>query len=90
MIVKYFATIRDLTGETARPIEGAPRDVRELLQQLAQSYGAPFRRAVFAGDELHDQIILLVNGRNVRYLQGLATTLQPDDEVSIFPMVAGG
>jgi molybdopterin synthase sulfur carrier subunit len=93
MTVKYFATIRSYTGETARRIDGAPSDLRELLTQLAQRYGAPFRRAVFADGEdgrLHDQIIILVNGRNVRHLQQLDTPLAPDDEVSIFPMVAGG
>ncbi len=96
MTVKYFATIRSYTGETARRIDGAPTDLRELLTQLAQRYGAPFRRAVFADgtdgadESLHDQIIILVNGRNVRHLQRLDTPLAPDDEVSIFPMVAGG
>ena len=62
------------------------------LTQLAQVYGAPFRRAVFAGDAdaLNAAIIILVNGRNVLYLQGLDTPLHADDEVSIFPMVAGG
>jgi molybdopterin synthase sulfur carrier subunit len=45
---------------------------------------------VFSGAELSGEIIILVNGRNVRYLQGLETPLAADDEVSIFPMVAGG
>ena len=49
-----------------------------------------FREAVFSGDELSAAIIILVNGRNVLYLQGLDTPLEAGDEVSIFPMVAGG
>lgn len=90
MTVKYFATIRTYTGETERRVRGAPTDLRELLTTLAQRYGAPFRRAVFAGGDLHREIIILVNGRNVLYLNGLDTPLATDDEVSIFPMVAGG
>jgi molybdopterin converting factor small subunit len=31
-----------------------------------------------------------VNGRNVHFTGGLDTPLSPDDQVSIFPMVAGG
>jgi molybdopterin converting factor small subunit len=45
---------------------------------------------VFDGDDLHGEIIIFVNGRNVRHLQMLDTPLQDDDEVSIFPMIAGG
>ncbi len=90
MTVKYFATIRTCTGETARRLDDAPANLRELLTALAARYGTSFRRAVFAGDELSSEIIILVNGRNVLYLQALNTPLSADDEVSIFPMVAGG
>lgn len=90
LTVKYFATIRTYTGETVRHLDDAPASLRELLTALAGRYGTSFRRAVFAGDELNHEIIILVNGRNVLYLQGLDTPLTVGDEVSIFPMVAGG
>jgi MoaD family protein len=90
MTVKYFATIRTYTGETERHIDDAPAGLRELLTSLATRYGTTFRRAVFSGDRLSGEIIILVNGRNVLYLEGLDTPLAANDEVSIFPMVAGG
>ena len=100
MTVKYFATIRSYTGEPERRLDDVPADLRELLATLAQRYGTSFRQAVFANAgasgaelpsaELSDAIIILVNGRNVLYLQGLDTPLEADDEVSIFPLVAGG
>ncbi|MCX6363068.1 MAG: MoaD/ThiS family protein [Actinobacteria bacterium] len=90
MIVKYFATIRTYTGETERRIDDAPAGMRELLTSLAARYGTAFRRAVFSGDQLSGEIIILVNGRNVVHLEGLDTPLKASDEVSIFPMVAGG
>ncbi len=90
MIVKYFATIRTYTNENFRRVEGPPATLGPLLEQLAARYGKPFRRAVFAGDELSPEIIILVNGRNVAYSGRLEAPLADDDEVSIFPMVAGG
>ena len=90
MTIKYFATIRAYTGEAARRLESTPATLRELLTALTERYGASFRRSVFAGEELNPQIIILLNGRNVLYLQGLDTPLAEVDEISIFPMVAGG
>jgi molybdopterin synthase sulfur carrier subunit len=90
MKVKYFATFRDLTGEKERTIDDPPATVEELLALLCARYGTPFRRAVFDGEDLSHFLVLLVNGRNVRHTGGLATPLGEDDNVSVFPMVAGG
>jgi sulfur-carrier protein len=90
MTVRYFATIRTYTGESERRLVDAPTTLRELLTALVARYGTLSRGAAFAGDDLNPEIIILVNGRNVLYLRGLDTPLGKDDEVSIFPMVAGG
>jgi molybdopterin synthase sulfur carrier subunit len=90
MIVKYFATIRTYTSENERRVDDPPATLGPLLETLAARYGASFRRAVFAGDELSPEIIIMVNGRNVVYTGRLQTPLAADDEVSVFPMVAGG
>jgi MoaD family protein len=90
MIVKYFATVRTYTGENERRVDDAPATLGPLLETLSTRYGRPFRRAVFVGDELNPEIIILVNGRNVVYSGRLEAPLAEDDEVSIFPMVAGG
>ena len=90
MIVKYFATVRTYTGENERRVDDVPATLGPLLETLSTRYGRPFRRAVFAGDELNPEIIILVNGRNVVYSGRLEAPLAEDDEVSIFPMVAGG
>ena len=90
MNIKYFATFRDLTGEMSRAIDDPPGDVAGLLELLSERYGTAFRRAVFEDDDLSPFLILLVNGRNVRISGALATPLHADDNVAVFPMVAGG
>ena len=90
MIVKYFATIRTYTGENERRVADPPATLGPLLETLAVRYGTSFRRAVFDGNELSRQIIILVNGRNVVYTGRLQAPLAADDEISIFPLVAGG
>ena len=88
--IKYFATFRDLTGETASVLENPPATVGELLEVLSARYGTPFRRAAFEGEDLSPFLVLLVNGRNVRHTGGRTTPLREQDEVCVFPMVAGG
>jgi molybdopterin synthase sulfur carrier subunit len=88
--IKYFATFRDLTGEMSFHLGDPPADVAGLLELLSIRYGTAFRCAVFEGDELSPFLILLVNGRNVRISGGLATPLNTHDDISVFPMVAGG
>jgi len=89
MKVRYFAYIRNLTG--AKEIEiGHCSTLRELLLKLCEKYGDSFRNKIFVNDNLSNEIIILVNGRNIVHLQGLETLLNPEDEISIFPVVAGG
>ena len=39
---------------------------------------------LFPGGELNRDIEVLVNGRNIAFLSGLATPLMPDDHVTVF------
>lgn len=90
MHIKYFATFRELAGERSFDLDDPPADVAGLLELLSTRYGDAFRRAVLRDGRLGPELILLVNGRNVRLTGGLATPLTPQDDVSVFPMVAGG
>ncbi|MHB9863584.1 MoaD family protein [Streptomyces sp. YIM S03343] len=90
MHIKYFATFRELTGERSFDLDDPPADIAGLLELLSTRYGEKFRRAVLADGQLGPELILLVNGRNVRLTGGLATPLTTRDDVSVFPMVAGG
>lgn len=89
MIVKYFAYIRDYTGAKEIEIDHFPT-LNDLLLKLCERYGAKFRNKIFSNGNLSNEIIILVNGRNIVHLQGLDTCLSSDDEISIFPVVAGG
>ncbi|MCQ1530201.1 ubiquitin-like small modifier protein 1 [Lutispora saccharofermentans] len=89
MKVKYFAYIRDYTGTKEIQIEHCDT-LYELLIKLCKKHGARFESKIFKDSFLSSEIIILVNGRNIVHLQGLDTFLSPEDEISIFPIVAGG
>jgi molybdopterin converting factor small subunit len=63
-----------------------------LLAQLGLSLLEPkFKSWVLKEDgSLGEMCIILVNGHDIRELDGLATRLHPKDSISFFPPVAGG
>ncbi|MCD6276197.1 MAG: MoaD family protein [Thermoplasmata archaeon] len=81
--VKFFATLRDITGVREINVEGV-KNIKELLEILYSRYGERFRK------EMERKNMILVNGRNVLDLQGYETKIEEEDEISIFPPVGGG
>jgi MoaD family protein len=90
VIVRFFASIRDITRE--KEIEwGAPAPtLGALLHQLSDRYGPGFRGWVLDGERLGDAAIVLVNGQDARHQDGVNTKLAPQDVIAILPMMAGG
>ncbi len=86
---KFFASFRDLFGGRAREVEvPAGRTVRDVLDLLCDT---PARRqAVFEGDGLRPDLIVLVNGVPVGSPAGLRTALAEGDTLAVFPMLGGG
>lgn len=94
MIIRFFATMRTVTGssETSLP---APETLQALLEELSERYGRAFDREIWLfrdgrKEDLIPGVIILVNGRHYLHLDRLATRLEENDIVSLFPPVAGG
>jgi molybdopterin synthase sulfur carrier subunit len=79
--VKLFATIRKAAGE--KSYRSSAGSVKEVLKEVEERYGSGMARYL-------KNCTVLVNGRNVAYLKGKRTRLQDEDEVSLFPPLAGG
>jgi MoaD family protein len=90
MVIRFFASIRNITG--VKEIEwGEPvPTVGDLLRLLSERYGPEFRRWVFDGESLGSAVMVVINGNDARHHGGLATRLTPSDIVSLLPMMAGG
>ena len=90
VVVKLFAGVRDAFG---RPeVDAACGDGTDLLAVLSAVCDTPaHRRVLFLdGGSLRPELQVLVNGRNVRFLDGLRTPLEGGDRVAVFPPMYGG
>ena len=89
MQVRLFGTLRLFAG--AKAIEVETEDtVRSLLGKVTTQCPA-LREKVFDEEgSLRNSIHVLVNGRSIRYLDGLDVPVQESDRVALFPAVGGG
>lgn len=97
VVVKPYLFLRQVLGykEAVLDIpEGT--SVRQLLQILRHEHKMPEKFNTAGGQiTLLDEekivgLIVLVNGRNIKQLQGLNTVLSNEAVISLFPPAAGG
>ena len=87
--VRIPTPLRKLTGDQDT-VAADGSDLRQCLEGLEARYPGLKERLCDESGELRRFVIVFVNGEDVRFLQGLDTSLKAGDEVSIVPAVAGG
>ncbi len=91
MKIEVYATLRDIVGAKSIYLDDVTEmTIEQMLQALYVKY--PALRAKLTGnrDELYPAINIMINGRDMRYINGLKTVVTSRDAVSIFPPVGGG
>ncbi len=92
MKINFYATLRQVVGGKTVELTTRPgTTVQAILEALLERYPG-LRPQMYAPDgQLYRHVHVLVNGRDVQYLEdGLATPLASADTVNIFPAVGGG
>jgi MoaD family protein len=90
MVIRFFASIRNITGVKEIEWDEPTPTLGDLFRLLSDRYGPEFRRWVLDGEDLGGSVMVVVNGNDARHQAGLETRLSATDVVSIFPIMAGG
>ena len=89
ILVRIPTPLRRMTNGEAK-VELESSNVAELVEKLDASYPGFKDRLVDENGDLRYFVNIYLNGEDVRFLQGLETSTNSGDEVSIVPAVAGG
>ncbi len=87
--VKIPAPLRKLTGEQ-RSVRAAGTTLADAIEDLERQFPGIKARVLDSGGKVLSFVNIFVDNQDIRFLQGLATPLQADTEVSIIPAMAGG
>jgi molybdopterin converting factor small subunit len=87
-VVRIPTPLRPHSGGQDR-VEAAGSTVGAVLDHLGTQFPG-LKERLFDGEELRRFVNIYVNNEDIRYLDDLETPVEPKDEVSIIPAVAGG
>jgi molybdopterin synthase sulfur carrier subunit len=87
--VRIPGPLRSLSqGEAAVDVEAG--DLRAAIEQLESRFPGFRERLLDPAGNLRQFVNVYLNDEDIRFGGGLETKLEPKDEVSIIPAVAGG
>ena len=87
--VRIPTPLRRMTGG-ADKVELDVADLSQMIDRLESDYPGFKERLLDEEGELRYFVNIYVNGEDIRFDQGLRTSIKSGDEISIVPAVAGG
>ena len=87
--VKIPTPLRKLTNnETSVDADGMT--VGQIVESLESAYPGMRERLIDDNGDLRHFVNIYLNGEDIRYIDGLKSSVNDNDELSIVPAVAGG
>jgi molybdopterin synthase sulfur carrier subunit len=91
MQVRLYATLRQIVGTkiVEVPVQ-TEKTIGDLLRALVQQYPKLDESIWYSDGSLAEHVAVILNGRDIRHLEGVDTPLTDDDILDVFPPVGGG
>ncbi len=90
-LARYFGPFRIATNIKQEEflIEETEVTIKHLIDQIISKY-EDLQESFYIGSHLNNNVNVVINGEDIRSLQGLDTIITPKDRITFFKGVAGG
>ena len=89
--VEVLGYLRTIIGKKEFEVElRGTNTIGELVETLSTIYGEELNRAIVGSSAGQFLVLILINGKDIDFLQKSRTSLSDGDNVTIVPLVAGG
>ena len=91
--VVLVGAARELFGRPSYTVDLKPgMTIRGLFEELSRSSGPGFEGKIYDvhNGRMNEHIVVFINSREIRSLEGLDTRLKEGDVITILPPMAGG
>ena len=91
MKVRLYATLRQIVGMkiVEVPVQ-TEKTIGDLLRSLVHQYPKLDESIWYPNGSLAGHVAVILNGRDIRHLEGVDTPITDDDILDVFPPVGGG
>ncbi len=90
--ISFLSLLKDMIGakELNMDLEDEST-IKDLFSKLFEKYGEDIKKLLIkkTGD-LNDQVVIMVNEKNIRSLDKFDTKIHNNDEIIFLPAIAGG
>ncbi|MBK8051576.1 MAG: MoaD family protein [Anaerolineales bacterium] len=91
MNVRVYATLRPIVGGPIAQLSAGPGDTfRQMIDEMLIRWPGLNRELLDKQGAVRNNIHIFLNGRDVRYLEGLDMAIPENADICIFPPVGGG
>ena len=87
--VKIPTPLRKLTNNETS-VDAVGKTIEQIIESLDSTYPGMRERLIDDNGDLRHFVNIYLNGEDIRYIDGLKSTVSDNDELSIVPAVAGG
>tara|TARA_Y100000590_G_scaffold435966_1_gene555995 strand:+ start:150 stop:431 length:282 start_codon:yes stop_codon:yes gene_type:complete len=87
--VKIPTPLRKLTNNETS-VDAVGKTIEQIVESLDSTYPGMRERLIDDNGSLRHFVNIYLNGEDIRYIDGLDSAVNDNDELSIVPAVAGG
>ena len=90
--IHFYSIFREMAGGKTFTVEVPDNaSVKDLLEAIREQVSEEVYEKIFKFMEGRGaKTLIMVNGRNIKFLEGLDTKISEKDKIDIFPPGAGG